>query len=88
MQFHFCLDLSDPLILRGTLFPCDVKTPGLKILFLLSFQELKTLFRAEPDTHRPWWRRIIAQVIALAYKSTEEIFHFLFLLRSWVTDSS
>lgn len=40
MQFHFCLDLSDPLILRGTLFPCDVKTPGLKILFLLSFQEL------------------------------------------------
>lgn len=59
MRCHFCLDLSDPLILRGTLFPCDVKTPELEILFLVSFQKLKTLFRAEPDTHQAWCRRII-----------------------------
>lgn len=45
MRCHFCLDLSDPLILRGTLFPCDVKTPELEILFLVSFQKLKTLFQ-------------------------------------------
>ena len=50
MQCHFCLELSDPLILRGTLFPCDVKTPELEMLFLISFQKLKTLFRAELDT--------------------------------------
>ena len=33
MQFHFRLDLSDPLILLGTLFPYGVKAPELKFFF-------------------------------------------------------
>lgn len=33
MQLHFCPDLSDPLILQGTLFPLDAKPPSSKFFF-------------------------------------------------------
>lgn len=88
MQSHFCLNLPDPLILWGTLFLCDVKTPELEMLFLISFQKLKTLFRAESDNHQARWRWIIPWVIMLAYKSTEEALLPFSPWRSWVTNCS
>lgn len=56
MQFHFCLDLSDPLILLGTLFPYGVKPQN--SVFSFSFRGFRTYSELNKNPLTPWWRRI------------------------------